>query len=184
MAAWTAFAPTRLENFCGTNTYLGGYWLRSHGNGAAWRNWSVAQPQHSLQIVNFAERGREMVVEPTIFGVGKIPNIGSGGQRLAEGSAVAKRCPRIVSQRELEGWMSNCPDFLRGCRATAGSQRNLTTSEQERITGYATELSDHSKCSYCGLVYARSASSARRLGWLDGIAGLGFKAATPAWTCS
>ena len=75
--------------------------------------------------------------------------------------------------------MSNCPDFLRGCRAAAGSQRDLTPSEHERITGQAAELSDYAKCSYCGLVYARSTSSTRRLGWLDGIAGLGFKTATP-----
>jgi hypothetical protein len=80
--------------------------------------------------------------------------------------------------------MSNCPDFLRGCRAAAGSQRELTSSEQERISEHAAEMSDHAKCSYCGLVYTRSQSPTRRLGWLDGIAGLGFKAATPIWTCS
>jgi hypothetical protein len=79
--------------------------------------------------------------------------------------------------------MSNCPDFLRGCRASAGSQRDLTPSEHERIIGQAAELSDYAKCSYCGLVYARSTSSTRRLGWLDGIADLGFKTATPAWAC-
>jgi hypothetical protein len=80
--------------------------------------------------------------------------------------------------------MSNCPDFLRGCRATAGSQRDLTPSERERITQPSVELSDHAKCSYCGLVYTRSSSRSRRLGWLDGMAGLGFKAATPVWACS
>src|SRR5262249_38170773 len=137
------------------------------------------------------ERSREMVVEATIFGVGKIPNIGSVDQRLGLLQGGQSRrlgfCQALSTDpfaSGMEGGMSNCPDFLRGCRAAAGSQRRLTPSEQERITGYATELSDHSKCSYCGLVYARSASSARRLGWLDGIAGLGFKAAAPAWTCS
>jgi hypothetical protein len=80
--------------------------------------------------------------------------------------------------------MSNCPDFLQGCRAAAGSQRDLTSSERDRITQYSAELSDHAKCSYCGLVYARSPSPTRRLGWLDGIAGLGFKAATPILVCS
>jgi hypothetical protein len=79
--------------------------------------------------------------------------------------------------------MSNCPDFLRGCRAAAGSQRDLTPSEHERIIGHDAELSDYAKCSYCGLVYARSTATTRRLGWLDGIAGLGFKAATPVWAC-
>ena len=44
--------------------------------------------------------------------------------------------------------MSNCPDFLRGCRASAGSQRDLTPSEHERIIGQAAELSDYAKCSY------------------------------------
>src|SRR5262245_59554654 len=91
---------------------------------------------------------------------------------------------RSFKVRYREGWMSNCPDFLRGCRATAGSQRDLTPSEQEQIIGHATELCDHVKCAYCGLVYTRSGSPTRRLGWLDGIAGLGFKAATPAWACS
>ena len=86
-------------------------------------------------------------------------------------------------QKGAGGCMSNCPDFLRGCRAAAGSQRDLTPSEHERIIGQAAELSDYAKCSYCGLVYARSTSSTRRLGWLDGIAGLGFKTATPAWAC-
>jgi hypothetical protein len=80
--------------------------------------------------------------------------------------------------------MSNCPDFLRGCRAAPGSQRDLTPSEQERIIEYCAGVSDYAKCSYCGLVYTRSASGGNRLGWLDGIAALGFKAATPILTCS
>jgi hypothetical protein len=71
--------------------------------------------------------------------------------------------------------MLNCPDYLRGCKA-AGQQRDLTPSEQQRITTAASEFPDDAKkCSYCGLVYAPSAPT-RRLGWLDGIGGLGFTA--------
>ena len=74
--------------------------------------------------------------------------------------------------------MSNCPDYLQGCRAT-GRQRDLTASEQVRITGPAAALSDQAQmCSYCGLVYARSPlPKTQRLGWLDGMMGLGFTAA-------
>ena len=71
--------------------------------------------------------------------------------------------------------MSNCPDFLQGCRAS-GRQRDLTPSEQQRITGPAAEFSGQAQmCSYCGLVYTKR-SPTRRLGWLDGMIGLGFKA--------
>jgi hypothetical protein len=71
--------------------------------------------------------------------------------------------------------MLNCPDYLRGCKAD-GRQRDLTPSEQQRITTAASEFPDDAKkCSYCGLVYASSAPM-RRLGFLDGIAGLGFTA--------
>ncbi len=72
--------------------------------------------------------------------------------------------------------MSNCPDYLQGCRAT-GRQRDLTPSEQERITGSAAAFSSEAQiCSYCGLVYTKF-SPTRRLGWLDGMIGLGFTAA-------
>jgi hypothetical protein len=73
--------------------------------------------------------------------------------------------------------MSNCPDYLQGCKA-AGRQRDLTPSERQRLTGTASEFSEHAKlCSYCGLVYARSQlPKTRRLGWLDGMMGLGFRA--------
>jgi hypothetical protein len=53
--------------------------------------------------------------------------------------------------------MSNCPDYLHGCKAAAERQRKLTPSERQRITGPASEYSDHARvCSYCGLVYARA----------------------------
>ena len=114
-------------------------------------------------------------------GSGPLPrrHCGKGQRRFR--SAVHRSYSYSKSGR---GCMSNCPDFLRGCRASAGSQRDLTPSEHERIIGQAAELSDYAKCSYCGIVLnARSTSSTRRLGWLDGIAGLGFKTATPAWAC-
>ncbi len=72
--------------------------------------------------------------------------------------------------------MSNCPDYLQGCRAS-GRQRDLTPSEQGRITGSAAAFSSQAQiCSYCGLVYTKL-SPTRRLGWLDGMIGLGFTAA-------
>jgi hypothetical protein len=75
--------------------------------------------------------------------------------------------------------MSNCPDYLQGCRAL-GRQRDLTPSEQTRITGPAAALSDQAQmCSYCGLVYTKL-SPTRRLGWLDGMIGLGFTAVAAA----
>ena len=75
--------------------------------------------------------------------------------------------------------MSNCPDYLQGCRAT-GRQRDLTASEQLRFTGPAAALSGQAQmCSYCGLVYTKL-SPTRRLGWLDGMIGLGFTAAAGA----
>jgi hypothetical protein len=75
--------------------------------------------------------------------------------------------------------MSNCPDYLHGCKEAAERQRELTPSERQRITGPASEYSDHARmCSYCGLVYARSPlPKTQRLGWLDGMMGLGFTAA-------
>ena len=74
--------------------------------------------------------------------------------------------------------MSNCPDYLHGCKAGAERQRDLTPSERQRLTGAASEYSDHARlCPYCGLVYARAPlPKTRRLGWLDGMMGLGFKA--------
>jgi hypothetical protein len=75
--------------------------------------------------------------------------------------------------------MANCPDYLQGCRAT-GRQRDLTPSEQQRLTGSAASFSGQAQmCSYCGLVYTKM-SPTRRLGWLDGMIGLGFTAAAVA----
>ena len=69
--------------------------------------------------------------------------------------------------------------FLQGCRAS-GRQRDLTPSEQQRITGPAAAFSGEAQmCSYCGIVYTKLYPT-RRLGWLDGMIGLGFTAAAGA----